>query len=59
MSHDPSIDGVLVTWGERLFYPRNRIVKGDAPPRLVLVRVQVWTQAHQLGDKGINPQLAW
>ena len=27
MSSDPSIDGVLVQWGERLFYPRNRIVK--------------------------------
>jgi hypothetical protein len=27
MSFDPKIDGVLVEWGERLFYPRNRIVK--------------------------------
>ena len=27
MSSDPSIDGVLVQWGERLFYPRNRLVK--------------------------------
>ena len=31
MSSDPSIDGVLVQWGERLFYPHNRIVKGQTP----------------------------
>jgi MobA/VirD2-like, nuclease domain len=31
MSSDPSIDGVLAQWGERLFYPRNRIVKGRTP----------------------------
>ena len=31
MSSDPSIDGVLVQWGERLFYPRNRIVKTWTP----------------------------
>jgi Relaxase/Mobilisation nuclease domain len=29
-----SIDGVLVQWGERLFYPASRIVKPDATPRL-------------------------
>ena len=40
MSNDPSIDGVLVTWGERLFYPRNRIVKGDAPPRLRAIAIR-------------------
>jgi hypothetical protein len=28
------IDGLLVQWGERLFYPRNRIVKPDYTPRL-------------------------
>jgi len=27
MSSGPAIDGVLVQWGERLFYPRNRTVK--------------------------------
>ena len=29
-----SIDGVLVQWGERLFYPGNRIVKPQSTPRL-------------------------
>ncbi|MBV8504048.1 MAG: conjugal transfer protein TraS [Paucibacter sp.] len=28
------IDGVLVTWGERLFYPGNRMVKPGPQPRL-------------------------
>lgn len=28
------IDGVLVQWGERLFYPPNRIVKSPPTPRL-------------------------
>ena len=31
MSSNPSIDGVLVQWGERLFYPGNRIVKSTTP----------------------------
>jgi hypothetical protein len=31
MNHGPSIDGVLVQWGERLFYPSNRIVKSHTP----------------------------
>jgi hypothetical protein len=31
MSSEPSIDGVLVQWGERLFYPGNRIVKASTP----------------------------
>src|SRR5436190_1874874 len=30
----PNIDGVLVQWGERLFYPGNRIVKVAPQPRL-------------------------
>jgi len=34
MTSGPSIDGVLVQWGERLFYPRNRIVKPMPPARL-------------------------
>jgi hypothetical protein len=29
MNSDPAIDGVLIQWGERLFYPRNRIVKAS------------------------------
>jgi len=28
------LDGVIVLWGERLFYPGNRIVKADPAPRL-------------------------
>jgi len=34
MSEPSKIDGVLVQWGERLFYPRNRIVRVAPPPRL-------------------------
>jgi hypothetical protein len=36
MTDDPhSIDGVLVQWGDRLFYPGNRIVKETAQPKLL------------------------
>jgi len=31
MSSDAAIDGVLVQWGERLFYPGSRIVKAWTP----------------------------
>jgi hypothetical protein len=31
MSSRPAIDGVLVQWGERLFYPGNRIVRSRTP----------------------------
>ena len=31
MSSSPAIDGVLVQWGERLFYPGNRVVKSRTP----------------------------
>jgi hypothetical protein len=31
MSADPSIDAVLIQWGDRLFYPGNRIVKAHTP----------------------------
>ncbi len=34
MSQAPNIDGVLVQWGDRLFYPGNRIVRGRALPKL-------------------------
>ena len=27
MSQPPDIDGLLIQWGDRLFYPGNRIVK--------------------------------
>jgi hypothetical protein len=34
MAHAPDIDGVLITWGDRLFYPGNRIVKVKPQPKL-------------------------
>jgi len=34
MSQAPNIDGVLIKWGDRLFYPGNRIVRGRALPNL-------------------------
>ena len=34
MSQAPNIDGVLITWGDRLFYPGNRVVKTKPQPKL-------------------------
>lgn len=34
MNPTPNVDGVLVLWGDRLFYPRNRIVRARPQPRL-------------------------
>jgi hypothetical protein len=34
MSQSPDIDGVLIQWGDRLFYPGNRIVRTRPQPRL-------------------------
>ncbi len=34
MSNSSSIDGVLVQWGDRLFYPGNQIVKVAPEPKL-------------------------
>jgi len=34
MSQEPNIDGVLIQWGDRLFYPGNRVVKVKPQPRL-------------------------
>jgi hypothetical protein len=34
MSQAPNIDGVLITWGDRLFYPSNRIVMVKPQPKL-------------------------
>lgn len=34
MTHGPTTDGVLVQWGERLFYPASRLVKTPPTPRL-------------------------
>ncbi len=33
MSQSPNIDGVLIQWGDRLFYPGNRIVKTRPQPK--------------------------
>jgi hypothetical protein len=34
MAQPPNIDGVLLQWGDRLFYPGNRIVKTKPQPKL-------------------------
>ena len=34
MAQPPNVDGILITWGDRLFYPGNRVVKPNPPPRL-------------------------
>jgi hypothetical protein len=34
MKQSPNIDGVLIQWGDRLFYPGNRIVRPTPQPRL-------------------------
>ncbi len=34
MSQAPNIDGVLIQWGDRLFYPGIRIVKAKPQPKL-------------------------
>jgi len=40
MSDPKAIDGVLVQWGDRLFYPGNRIVKGKEQPKLHISQAQ-------------------
>ena len=34
MTQAPNLDGVLITWGDRLFYPGNRVVKVKPQPKL-------------------------
>lgn len=34
MTQGQNIDGVLLQWGDRLFYPGNRMVKGKPSPKL-------------------------
>jgi hypothetical protein len=34
MKQPPNIDGVLIRWGDRIFYPGNRIVRPTPQPRL-------------------------
>ena len=31
MAQPPNVDGVLIQWGDRLFYPGNRMVRGRQP----------------------------
>ena len=34
MAQPPNIDGILIAWGDRLFYPGNRVVKVKPQPSL-------------------------
>lgn len=34
MASNPNLDGLIVQWGDRLFYPGNRMVKGNTMPKL-------------------------
>jgi len=34
MSQAPNIDGILIQWGDRLFYPGNRVVRTKPQPKL-------------------------
>ena len=34
MATPDNLDGILITWGDRLFYPGNRVVKVKPSPRL-------------------------
>ena len=34
MSQGPNIDGIVIQWGDRLFYPGNRVVKTKPQPKL-------------------------
>jgi len=34
MSQTPNVDGILLQWGDRLFYPGNRIVRAMPHPKL-------------------------
>ena len=48
MTATPSVDGLLVQWGERLFYPGNRIVKTSPLPRL---SSSVWQRAQGIRSR--------
>ncbi len=48
MTATPSVDGELVQWGERLFYPGNRIVKTRPLPRL---SGSVWQRAQGIRSR--------
>ena len=48
MTATPSVDGVLVQWGERLFYPGSRMVKTSPLPRL---SGSVWQRAQGIRNR--------
>jgi hypothetical protein len=35
MSHGANVDALLIQWGDRLFYPANRMVKARQPPHML------------------------
>jgi MobA/VirD2-like, nuclease domain len=45
MISNPDIDGVLIQWGERLFYPPNRIVRAHTPRLHVLQDRAAWIRS--------------
>jgi hypothetical protein len=45
MKRSPNIDGILIQWGDRLFYPGNRIVRPTPQPRL-----KEWGAARRAGE---------
>lgn len=45
MSQPPNIDGVLIQWGDRLFYPGNRVVKSSPQPKLSALAARQRTAA--------------
>jgi hypothetical protein len=45
MSQPHDIDGVLIQWGDRLFYPGNRMVRSRPPPRLSALAARQRTAA--------------
>ena len=54
------VDGVLVTWGDRLFFPGNRMVKPDSQPRLRSFKGRgsaAWIRARIEGTVRRSPQV--
>ena len=53
MTSNAHLDGVLIEWGQRLFYPRNRIVKSNTPrlhsdqDRAAAVRTRIEATVHR------------
>jgi len=60
MSSNSRVDGVLVTWGDRLFFPGNRLVKPDSQPRLRSFKGRgsaSWIRARIEGTVRRSPQV--